>query len=287
MKKNTEPRNIDFNLNELDIIYNELSYELSPKTVVHTLNLYCKTYNIIQPIFNFDVYIPQRWDKNDVKKVFSQMKPIYFLGYLYEMLRLGYINEYVDSWEDYSKHRTNISIFVEEYFTKVDLEYIKKHKEELSEHKSSSQNIFSELIKKYEPVREQWNKGVSQYQNQNYREALDDIRLALEQLLRILLTSDRSLENQLRGKDGSTSTILGKYLGAHKFNGFTINYAISILKSYAVYQNNVIKHKKVDLLPLTKPEISLALNQAFLLMSFLVQVNDGVEIEKLGLTLPF
>lgn len=95
-------------------------------------------------------------------------------------------------------------------------------------------------LKTYPDVAKHFEKALQTYQTgdtSKYRNLLDDLRFALEQMLKEVLKNDKSLENQ-------QSVLLPwlKHQGVHQQ---TINmYQQLLFGSYAMYQNDAVKHKE-------------------------------------------
>ncbi len=80
-----------------------------------------------------------------------------------------------------------------------------------------------------------YETALQKYELQSYeRNLLDDLRLALELLLKSLFSNDKSLENQLAN--------IGKFIKARKGSNEFANMFVKLLDYYAKYQNNYIKH---------------------------------------------
>lgn len=115
---------------------------------------------------------------------------------------------------------------------------------------------YPEAKKHYESAIEKKNNHIYE------RNLLDDLRLSLEMLIRIILGNDKSLENQ--------KSVLGNY-----FNGKGVNkeisnfYMDSVFKFIMPYQNERVKHNDL----FNDVEIDLIFNQITILMQFLITLD--------------
>lgn len=95
-------------------------------------------------------------------------------------------------------------------------------------------------LKAYPNVAKHFEKALQTYQagdTSKYRNLLDDLRFALEQLLKEVLENDKSLENQ--------QTVLLPWLKNQGVHQQLINmYQQLLFGSYAMYQNDAVKHKE-------------------------------------------
>lgn len=125
---------------------------------------------------------------------------------------------------------------------------IAKDKESTRKMKSRFEN--------YPKVAEAWSKAGVQLSSRNYREAVDNCRLALELLLKELFNNERSLENQ--------KIEIGKLLSEQP-KEFT-NLLISQIRSYEVLQNQHFKHNLTDM---DEIEVRYIFNTTYLIMDYL------------------
>lgn len=133
----------------------------------------------------------------------------------------------------------------------------------ISDATSSSTNAriaVSELMESYSPkLKQVWTDALKSYDNDDFRNALDSIRLALELLLKQVLNNNKSLENQKND--------LGRYLQKRGISSQFRNLLIRVLEMYEKIQNDHAKHD----LPtqLGREEISFLMNQGTLLIRFI------------------
>lgn len=87
---------------------------------------------------------------------------------------------------------------------------------------------YSDVLSLYNGALEKYEHGVF------HRNLLDDLRLALEKLLREVLVNDKSLENQIR--------FVGDYIKKRKGSKELANMFVKLLDYYASYHNSYVKH---------------------------------------------
>lgn len=128
-----------------------------------------------------------------------------------------------------------------------------------------SRNNISSLLSAYSPkIRQQWIKACVFFDQDDYRNSLDNVRLAVELLVKELTKSQASLENQ--HKD------LGNFLKAKGIGKQVRNYLHSILNIYEKIQNNEAKHDIPD--TLSQEEVMFIMNQSYVLMKFLIDCDN-------------
>lgn len=132
--------------------------------------------------------------------------------------------------------------------------------------KNKSQNSILNILKKYKckEMEKSWIKLIERYNNDDYRNALDLVRLTLELLFRKVLNNEKSLENQNKA--------LGNFFKNKGVDIYTINTVEKILKSYTTFQNNKVKHKYP--LNLSKSEVSFFMNLTVILIRFIDEINS-------------
>lgn len=151
-------------------------------------------------------------------------------------------------------------------------EDVKKLKIKLNEKYSSNNQIDEELIretknslKNYKSSLKVYNEAIEKYKNGIYpRNALDDMRLSLEELLKELLNNNKSLENQISD--------LGNLLKEKNVSSEIRNLFQKVLDYYSKYQNNNVKHNEAIKL---SNEIELIINQTCILINFLIKILDS------------
>ena len=90
-------------------------------------------------------------------------------------------------------------------------------------------------LSKFPDALKTYNSGIEKYSKQIYeRNLLDDMRLALELLLKSILSNDKSLENQLPE--------IGKFQKDKGLSTEFTNMFNKLLDYYSKYHNNYIKH---------------------------------------------
>jgi hypothetical protein len=94
-----------------------------------------------------------------------------------------------------------------------------------------------EGIERYPKADKPFSQALSKFlrgDRTHYRNILDDLRFSLEQLLKSLLSNDKSLENQ---KD-----ILGAWLKDKGVHAQIRSLYVHLAKCFSQYQNNAVKH---------------------------------------------
>ncbi|MGE9848430.1 DUF4145 domain-containing protein [Lactobacillus amylovorus] len=128
-----------------------------------------------------------------------------------------------------------------------------------------SRNSISGLLAAYPPkIRKQWTKACIFFDKDDYRNALDNVRLAVELLVKELTKSDASLENQQKN--------LGNFLKAKGIGKQVRNYLHNILNIYEKIQNNEVKHDVPE--SLSREEVTFIMNQSYVLIKFLVDCDN-------------
>jgi hypothetical protein len=107
---------------------------------------------------------------------------------------------------------------------------------------------FSSAKKAYEDALQKHSSGVFT------RNALDDLRLSLEMLLKQLLGNDKSLENQL--------SIIGTYIKERGGSTELSNMLVKLIEYYTKFQNTYVKHG--DAVPSSEAEFVLEITACFM-----------------------
>ena len=80
-----------------------------------------------------------------------------------------------------------------------------------------------------------YNDALAKYESQVFhRNLLDDLRLALEKLLRAVFVNDKSLENQIK--------FVGSYIKKRGGSAELANMFVKLVDYYAKYHNSYVKH---------------------------------------------
>ena len=118
-----------------------------------------------------------------------------------------------------------------------------------------------ELLTKYPTIKNLYSEAIDKFKVGNYdRNVLDDLRLVLEELLRIILNNNKPLEKQLEP--------LGEY---QKENGKTkevVNIFRILLNQYIKFQNDKVKHRSVSL---DEQDVSLFINLTTSFIIYLIE----------------
>ncbi|MBX8537205.1 hypothetical protein K5D33_21105 [Pseudomonas cichorii] len=109
-----------------------------------------------------------------------------------------------------------------------------------------------------------YEKALQKYELQTYeRNLLDDLRLALELLLKSLFSNNKSLENQLAN--------IGQFIKERKGSSEFANMFTKLLDYYCKYQNNYIKHDDAVI----EEEIEFVIEITSSFMKHLVRLADS------------
>lgn len=95
------------------------------------------------------------------------------------------------------------------------------------------------------------------------RNALDDIRLSFELLVKSLLSNDKSLENQIPG--------ICRQLHQFGASKELMNMVQPIIKYYTDFQNHHVKHND----SVNKNEMEYVIELTSVIMKFLIKANVG------------
>lgn len=141
-------------------------------------------------------------------------------------------------------------------------EQLKKIIEDLPENYSISARLkLDSLLTEFPNVKSLWDACYKKKGQKDFRGALDDARLALEELIKKLLKNNKSLENQKND--------LGRILNSLNVPKEISQAIIQSLKSYSDIQNNHVKHGIPE--ELTDLEVNFILNETYALSLYLVQ----------------
>lgn len=130
---------------------------------------------------------------------------------------------------------------------------------------NEARNSMTKLLDKYpDKIGNIWANAVNSYDNSDYRNSLDSMRLTVELLLKSVLGNEKSLENQKRP--------LGSFLERKGISSQFRNLFFRTLDMYEKIQNNEVKHDVPD--NLGKTEIRFLMNQAVIIIRFIDQINN-------------
>lgn len=128
-----------------------------------------------------------------------------------------------------------------------------------------SRSSITDLLSSYSPkIKMQWRKACLFYDNKDYRNSLDNVRLTIELLVKEVARSDKSLENQKEG--------LGKFFKAKGMNRQIVNLFWRMLDMYEVIQNDEAKHNVPE--NLSYEEVTFLMNQASLIIRFIIECDN-------------
>jgi len=114
---------------------------------------------------------------------------------------------------------------------------------------------FPEALETYNAALEKWTNNIHQ------RNLLDDIRLALELLLKGILVNEKSLENQQR----SLGIFIAEREGSKEMN----NMFLKLVEYFGKYQNTYVKHND----NVNENEIEIIIEIASSFMKFLIKIK--------------
>ena len=130
-----------------------------------------------------------------------------------------------------------------------------------------ARNSVSSLLETYsDDLKNLWKKTYGFYDHMDYRNALDNMRLTIELLVKDITDSEASLENQQKH--------LGEFLKDKEISKETRNMFFRMLDMYEKIQNNEAKHN----LPISinSKEINFLMNQSTVIIKFLINCDKGI-----------
>ena len=130
-----------------------------------------------------------------------------------------------------------------------------------------ARNSVSSLLETYSTdLKVQWQKTYGFYDHLDYRNALDNMRLTLELLVKNITESDTSLENQTKA--------LGTFLKDKGISKRGRNLFFKMLNMYEKIQNDEAKHDLPQ--DLNSKEIKFLMNQSAVIIKFLIDCDKGI-----------
>lgn len=130
-----------------------------------------------------------------------------------------------------------------------------------------ARNSVSTLLETYSiDLKNQWQRTYRFYDHLDYRNALDNMRLTIELLIKRITGSEASLENQ--------KSALGKFFEDKDISKEVRNLFFKMLDMYEKIQNHEAKHN----LPqnLNSKEIKFLMNQSTVIIKFLIDCDKGI-----------
>ena len=130
-----------------------------------------------------------------------------------------------------------------------------------------ARNSVSTLLETYSiDLKNQWKRTYRFYDHLDYRNALDNMRLTIELLIKRITGSEASLENQ--------KSALGKFFEDKDISKEVRNLFFKMLDMYEKIQNHEAKHN----LPqnLNSKEIKFLMNQSTVIIKFLINCDKGI-----------
>ena len=133
---------------------------------------------------------------------------------------------------------------------------------------TKSRKTITDMLKKYPSgIINQWQKSCDFFENADYRNALDNIRLTIELLVKDITNSNASLENQ--------KATLGNFFKDKGISKEFRNLFFKMLDMYEKIQNHNAKHDIPQ--KLSKKEIKLLMNQSTVIIKFLIECDKGID----------
>lgn len=130
-----------------------------------------------------------------------------------------------------------------------------------------ARNSVSTLLETYSiDLKNQWQRTYRFYDHLDYRNALDNMRLTIELLIKRITGSEASLENQ--------KSALGKFFEDNDISKEVRNLFFKMLDMYEKIQNHEAKHN----LPqnLNSKEIKFLMNQSTVIIKFVIDCDKGI-----------
>ena len=117
-------------------------------------------------------------------------------------------------------------------------------------------------LSEFPSARKIYDEALQKHSNGVFtRNALDDLRLSLEELLRQLLNNDKSLENQI--------SLIGSYIKERIGSVELANMFVKLIDYYSKYQNTYVKHD--DAVPTAEVDFILEITSSF--MKHLIRIK--------------
>jgi hypothetical protein len=136
-------------------------------------------------------------------------------------------------------------------------------------------NTTLQWLSLYPDVSRPFEQAIAMHDAKNsdtYRNLLDNLRVAMEQLLRVVLHNKKSFENQ-QGE-------LEAWLKQHGVNTYIITmYNYLLFNPYSNFQNNSVKHKRDEWVP-SQAEIEFFIYLTGTFMRLLLQLNQETPHEQ-------
>ena len=135
-----------------------------------------------------------------------------------------------------------------------------------------TQQEFSGRLKDNHPsAQRKWDSSREMMKLNNYSEAGEDIRQALEFLLKDILDNSKSLEKQLKQpKRDVLRSELGKYLSSKNMDKANITFLSDIASSIMHMSNDRFKHDEP--INLTYKDIRFYMNETYLIMQRMLDI---------------
>lgn len=127
-------------------------------------------------------------------------------------------------------------------------------------------NTTTVKVDKYSKSKSIYDKAIHLFKTKgDSRNILDNMRLSLELLLKIILNNEKSIENQMNE--------LGTFLKNNNISKETRNIYMKVLNYYLDYQNSNVKHNY----SINEIEVEYIIYQTSILMNLLIDLDDDSE----------
>lgn len=222
-------------------ILGETNKGLSGSKIAKYCSTYAIEYNRSIPHYSYPFKAPnKRTALEENLNVFEATEQFQIIKYLCELSEFDHNSEVADLKEKLFQRYGQYS---SEKISQTEL--VQKTKHWLSAYPAS--------LKQYENALSKYESGVYE------RNALDDMRLSFELLVRDVLQNNKSLENQIQD--------IGQYLKDSGASKELRNMIVSVINYYTDYQNNHVKHNdKVN-----KDELEYVIELTSVIMKYIIK----------------
>lgn len=187
--------------------------------------------------------------------------------------KLDFIGQVFDA--GYITYGTDVD-FIESFLKKYNFQAVHQELFErlvaFSSDAIKAQKEFSERLENKHPsVLRKWNSSIEMMKSKNYSEAGEDMRQALEFLLRDILRNTKSIEKQLKQPNRNVlKSELGKYLKDKNMDKANITFISDIATSIMHMANDKFKHGEP--INLTYKDIRFYMNETYLIMQQMLDI---------------
>lgn len=137
-----------------------------------------------------------------------------------------------------------------------------------------TQESFAERLKvNHQEAFQCWKNSIEMFKGRYYSESGNDIRKALESLLRDILDNKKSLENQIKAPNHDMmKSEIGKYLKKKNINSQNVSFITHITSAILYISNEKFKHGEP--IGLTENDIRFYMNETFLVMQRFLDIEE-------------